>query len=75
MKQLYLRPKDVPAAIKQEYGYELTKATLNRWRKRHPLPFPARVQEVCVWFEKRIMEKRLRTLPRQTRARRRSRRR
>jgi hypothetical protein len=58
VKQFFLRPKDMPAAIKEHYGYELTLATLNRWRRKRPLSTPARLQELCHWFERRMTEKR-----------------
>ena len=58
MKQNYLRAKDMLIAIKQYYGYDLGMATLNRWRKQHPLPSPAQLKELCHWFEHRMSEKR-----------------
>ena len=58
-KRTYLRSKDMLTAIKQFYGYELTMATLNRWRKRDPLPSPARLEELCRWFEGRMNQKRV----------------
>ena len=58
MKQFFLRPKDMPAVIKEQFGYELTLATLNRWRRKRPLGAPARIQELCEWFECCMIAKR-----------------
>jgi hypothetical protein len=72
MKQVFLRPKDMPAVIKEHFGYELTLATLNRWRRKRPLCAPARLTELCAWFERRMSEKRgPLTLPRRRKATRR----
>jgi hypothetical protein len=58
MKSSYLRPKDIPEALKKYYDYDISLDTVNRWRRRNPLPMPARLNELCRWFEKRIDEKR-----------------
>ena len=54
----FLRPKDIPEAIKKHYDYDVTLNTINRWRQRHPLVTPARLTELCRWFEQRINDKR-----------------
>jgi hypothetical protein len=58
MDTTYIRLKDMPAAIKKRYGYDLSFHTIRHWRKRHPLTAPARMEELCVWFEARMAEKR-----------------
>ena len=58
METIFVRLKDMPAAIKKRYGYDVSLHTLKHWRRRHPLPTPARLEELSTWFEARIKEKR-----------------
>lgn len=58
METVFVRLKDMPDAIRKRYGYELSFHTIRHWRKRHPLVAPARMEELCAWFEARMAEKR-----------------